>query len=459
MKNRFIRDLSKTGLLFIFVFFIIALTIRFRWLGLGSLLVISMLMLLPAYQLRVYWLFLSLLLFSNLAISILSPFLSDRFSMNVLFGLDFFFAGLILWWNFQQSKYRLTVSSPWTAAIFYLLFYLTVTFYLRGIFLNGFSHATTYLRMLFYPFMLYLLGNYSAAYLPPSRVKQWLMEIGLLFGLLLLIELLVPTFYYSLLNVNHYIATKMGFVDFSVTDLLSRNTIRFFNSNWFKHFHVLRPRGAFMHPISTAYFFVLNLMLCLSAGLLTLSGFFIIMVFLCGSKGAMVSAVALIFFYFVKHNHPIKPYWIALTGLGYVVCSYFIGLKSNNSHFYSLTASVFSLPDNLLGRGFGYGGSVTTGMKKTTLDFVTINGDSGLAVLINMTGLFTPFFYLGYMAVLYSFWKNVHLPKSTKVHYIVFFIFLLANSVFQEEGFSPYGMGLLMFLIGLEDSPLSTAEP
>ncbi len=449
MKNSFIQNAGKACLLFFLIFMVVALTLRFHWLGLGSLFIVSMLTLIPTYRRWGYWLFFSLMLFSNLSISILSPLLPDRFSMNILFGLDFFFAGLLLWWNFQQAHCRLPLSSPWTSVVFYLLLCLTLLFYSKGILFNGFSHATIYLRMLIYPFMLYLLGRYASTYLSAEKVKQWFITIGLLFGLLLLIEILAPLSYYSFLNVNHYVATKKELSALSVTDLLTKHTVRFFNSNWFKHFKVLRPLGAFMHPISTAYFFVLNLMLCLSYESLIMGGFFVIMIFLCGSKGAMASAVALIFFYFIKRKKPIKAYWVILTGLGYVICSYFIGLKSDNSHFYSLTASVLSLPGNLLGQGFGYGGSVTTGVKRT-LDFVTINGDSGLAVLLNMTGIFTPFFYLGYMVVLYDLWKKDHLLTSTKVPYLIFFVFLLANSIFQEEGFSPYGMGLLMFLSGLE---------
>jgi len=451
-QNNIIIDVRRYILLAIIIFSIVGISSYCHWLGIAFLIVASMEVFMPIDPGWVYWLQLGLLLFSNLSISIFSPLLADKTSLNILFGLDFLLASLLLLWNFLKDHGRLPVTDRITAVLLYQLFALTSLFYLKGLLNNGLSYATIYLRMLFYPFMLYLLGSYAAAHISIRKVRQLFLITGILFGALLVIEILIPADYYACLNVNHFVALKSNHSYLSVKELINLKTVNFFNSNWGDKFLCLRPLGGFLHPISTAYFFAFNLMLCLVANSLLLAGIFLLLIILCGSKGALVTALALIGFYYLKKHRQVKLRWVVISATIYILCAYLVGLKNTNPHFYSLTASLLAIPDNLWGQGFGYGGSVTTGVKYT-YDFITINGDSGLAVLLNMTGICAPFVYLVYSSILSSFLKESKLATADKFIYAVMFCFLLANSFFQEEGFSPYGMGLLLFFIGLECGP------
>ncbi len=448
-NNHIIIDVKRYILLVITIFAIVGISSYCYWLGIGFLILASMSVFMPIEPSRVYWLQLGLLFFSNLSISIFSPLLADKTALNVLFGLDFLLASLLLWWNFLKDRGRLPVTDRMISVLLYLLFVLAALFYLKGLFNNSFSYATIYLRMILYPFILFLLGGYAAAYLQAEKVRQLSVATGILFGLLLIIEILIPADYYTLLNVDHFFALKSGRSYLTVNQLIDLKTIKFFNSNWGHNFLYLRPFGGFLHPISTAYFFTFNLMLCLAANSLPAAVLFFLLIILCGSKGAFITALTLTGFYYLNKHKPIKLSWVVSFAIGYIVCAYLVGLKNFNSHFYSLTASLMAIPENLWGRGFGYGGSVTTGVKYT-YDFVAISGDSGLAVLLNMIGICAPFVYLTYISILYSFRKESKSSKSSRFIYSVMFCFLLANSFFQEEGFSPYGMGLLMFFIGLE---------
>ena len=448
-NNHIIIDVKRYILLAITVFAIVGISSSCYWLGIGFLILASMSVFMPIEPSRIYWLQLGLLLFSNLSSSIFSPLLADKTALNVLFGLDFLLASLLLWWNFLKDRGHLPVTDRIISVLLYLLFALAALFYLKGLFNNGFSYATIYLRMILYPFILFLLGGYAATHLQADKIRQLSVATGILLGLLLIIEILIPADYYTFLNVNHFFVLKSGRSYLTVNELIDLKTIKFFNSNWGQNFLYLRPFGGFLHPISTAYFFTFNLMLCLAANSLPVAALFFLLIILCGAKGALICALALIGFYCLEKRKPIKFRWVVLSAIGYIVCAYLIGLKNFNPHFYSLTASLLAIPENLWGQGFGYGGSVTTGVKYT-YDFVAISGDSGLAVLLNMIGICAPFVYLAYIAVLHSFRKESKLAEPSRFIYSVMFCFLLANSLFQEEGFSPYGMGLLMFFIGFE---------
>jgi type IV secretory pathway VirB2 component (pilin) len=123
----------------------------------------------------------------------------------------------------------------------------------------------------------------------------------------------------------------------------------------------------------------------------------------------------------------------------------FYGLNSFDPHAYSLMATLKNIPFNPLGQGMGFGGVLTTGTNFSLEE--EISGDSGLAVLLNMMGLLGIVYYYFLMKFKCLIDKDDESSLSRMVGFML--VASVFNSVVQEEGFSPYFLGVVMIFAAI----------
>jgi hypothetical protein len=83
-------------------------------------------------------------------------------------------------------------------------------------------------------------------------------------------------------------------------------------------------------------------------------------------------------------------------------------------------------------------------------DFDMIVGDSGLAIALNMVGIFAIFVYLFYLRFLSQIYKALREKFDYRLAVIMGFLSLaIANSVMQELAIGPYGVGMALLLLGI----------
>lgn len=392
-----------------------------------------------SFPISVPYFYLFLLFFSNILISINSGYISE-FEMKVLLGLDFLVLSLLSCYAFIKDRTKIysLVIFPITLICFYYLF---------GIINNGFLEATIYFRLLIYGILTFYLGNVLGAKLNKKSLELFLLSIGILMVIFSSLEFFLPHTIYEIFNINTYLELKYPLKEIhTVDDAVELNTRRLFNTNILDNILVLRPIGIILHSISSAYIFAIFFSFALFLKKYIFALIFIFGIVISGSKGA-IAIVVIVCGYEVLKKINLFNNWTLIFGISlYIIATSIVSYVKLDPHIYSVLATLNHFSDNLWGQGMGYGGSIISGYNKE-LSLDEINGDSGFAVLLNMMGIFGLTIYLFYIQLIKKLMKSYRI-NSNITPMITALIALIANSIFQEEAFTSYSLGILMFLIG-----------
>ncbi|WP_105103517.1 hypothetical protein [Microbulbifer pacificus] len=429
-------------LLVVYLFFIVAVSYISPFLSLVLMLLGAVVVFIVSPALiPAYWLV--LLLFSNVFIAFWSDHLASELSQKILFSLDFLFCifavFLLIFFHpgccWKEAKMLLPV------------IVIAGLYFLYGAYVNGVKDAIVYLRSIFYPFLIYFFGITYTKCVRNLDYEDLIIKAGIVAVAFLVLEILFTELVYSIFSVYRYMELKKGIPGLDMYELLDMSTRRLLNSNLFPDTEVIRPSGFILHAVSSAYLFSICFLLSLKMRQYKASILFFFGCVLCGSKGAIVLSLAVL----ASYLFPILNYrnWM-LPSIAFVysISAIYLGLLLKDPHFYSLVSSIYAMPQNPLGSGLGYGGSLTTGTDHA-LDFFSINGDSGFAVLLNMVGCTAVFIYWTYREIYRRHDQALNNNVRLRAAFAAYYYFLIANSFFQEEGFSPYSMGLLVFVMAL----------
>lgn len=334
-----------------------------------------------------------------------------------------------------------------------LIFFFAISFllYVVGVIKNGFVPATIYYRFMVYPLILYVIGlSLRGEFLSNVLFDRIIYLFFLFAALLLLFEVALGEYFYELFPYNHYISKKLGLEYYlSSSDLVEKNTKALFNFELLKNIEALRPMGVLIHPISLGYVFAIISIYFFykkSHFLSLISIFFIICL---GVKGALI-ALALTFSIYlllsigvVKKSRLLTFSLICFTF--FAITMFYVGLGVGNPHMVNLSWSITELENNIFGNGIGSSGVFSAANASEG----NLYKDSGLAVLLGQIGAFSIIVYLVYFYVVNL---TIKANGGRALVFPIFAVFVLMNSLFQEEGFSPYSLGLIMFIMGLRSS-------
>ena len=385
--------------------------------------------------------FIALLFFSNIFISLVSPALNS-FELKLLLGVDFLLLILISLNEFIQNRAKLN-----KLLLFPLAFILI--YFVYGVINNGFIAASIYVRLLSYALLAFYIGGSVGSKIDDPIFRKIILSLGVLFLIYVFAEFFYTASIYSLINADTFFNLKYPLKEIvNVDDVIEINTRRLFNTQYFPDIYVLRPVGLLLHSISTAYVFAIFFSLSLYWRKCFFAFLFAVAVLIMGSKGALALIIIVFAYELLKKINAFTPVSLLLGLCIYVIASGFISYYNNDPHIFSILSTLYHLPSNLLGQGVGYGGSIVMGYNsELSLDF--INGDSAFAVILNMMGLFGIVVYAFYFIIIKKLFILYHQKQRNISILLTSLAALMANSIFQEEAFSPYSLGFLMFMIGV----------
>lgn len=395
-----------------------------------------------------FLLFITLFFFKNILASLFINYASpetSRQSLTVIQGFDFLSGiAVIICFTLFSSKYQAAPQKR-------IILFLTIIFamYLLGISKNGFAAATVNLRMLIYPILLYWVGVLISNNRPRFSYIFFLFKsFGLIALVMLVFEILYPVSVYETSGAALYMSMKLDLPNvISASELLERNTRAFFNFELFKDIEALRPLGILLHPISLGYLLCLISLLSIADRKYILAVIFLLGMLVMGSKGPAIawslSILYLVVWRFLSRRLFILTLIITLSA--YVFYSYYFGLTIGNPHMVKLQWAIMQIPNVLLGNGIGSSGVFAASAEEDEFGF----SDTGLGAIIGQIGILAAAFYLFYFSIIIPRFNTLDRREFMTASYAAI---VLSNSFFQEEGLSPYSLGVsLLFLGTLKD--------
>ena len=418
--------------------------------GYSFLIILSVFLTFSKYKVVLAGFYCYVVFFQNALIAYTSGFLTNEETFNILHGTNFFITtilfGLTCFLRFKKrsrSKLFYWTCLSLTILLFYSIF---------GSFFYGIKNSAAYLRLFSMFFMMFWVGRYFGTLIPEDNFRLILKTLFLLTIVSILGQFFLPRIWIPLMNDESYFSLKVGANSIEeVINQLNSNT--YFNLSYFGK--GMRAPGFIKSFISSAYFII-----CLgialfwrtkpSIVLLT----FLVMSVCVASKGAF-----LCFLFFAILFYSTKRFNLNLTAVLFVLLFLWIpiivyGYHSYNEHligFVSGLSYIFSF-----GNGLGFSGNLSDTMLSSfngpplpDLGYWTrfYNGsESALGVLFSSLGIFALLFLFYTNKILLSTYSD--LKKSNHEYLALLSIVMLFQGIFQEEAFSPYAFGLVMFITG-----------
>ncbi len=298
-------------------------------------------------------------------------------------------------------------------------------------------------------------------------VATCFLASGVLGIFLALVEVSDPAWYLSLVhgadfgNLKNYQSVKAHL--FAAENVIDTMTALPFNTGLFSEIFsgtTYRFGGPNMHSISYGYILAVSGLMLLSLGRFGLAVPFGVLLFMIGVKGAAILFVATGLLYQVwRVTGSLKLLLIcgfafAAVYTGYGVSS---GLAAGDFHALGFIGGVNGFLENPLGHGIGMGGNLSLGTLAETKwqEFqqrgaANVGLESAVGVLIYQVGVGCVALIAAILALLRagSFGAAWRKPKLTDLLFIGLCIGLV-NGVFQEEAYSPYAVGLLALFCGV----------
>lgn len=223
---------------------------------------------------------------------------------------------------------------------------------------------------------------------------------------------------------------------------------------------IYRFGGPNMHSISYGYVLAVNGLVLLSLGRFVLVIPFAVLVFLIGVKGA---AILFIITGLLYQAWRMTANLRTLLVLGVLIVAAYVGygvtsgLASGDFHVLGLIGGVNGFLENPLGHGVGVGGNFSLGTLSEAKwqEFqhsgaANVGLESAVGVLIYQMGVGCAAMIAAILALLRagSFGAAWRKPKLTDLLFISLCMGLV-NGVFQEEAYSPYAVGLIALFCGV----------
>lgn len=280
------------------------------------------------------------------------------------------------------------------------------------------------------------------------------------------LEIADPSWYLSLVNAKDFFNLKnAGLVTdrylFDVQSVIETQT-----GDWFNTPLLSGGEGSFrfggpnMHSISYAYVLSISELVLISLGRFELLPILLMFSYSAGVKGPTVLFAISIALYILWYLTRSKRLLIAAT-LGfsafYVIYGIRTGIEIGDFHALGFMGGVYGFLANPLGHGLGAGGNLGTGVTKAYWQKMQHAGatdvglESAVGVMLYQMGI-------GCVAVFAALIKLLQAapfgraPRARAAPTDLLFIGLwigLLNGVFQEEAYSPYAVGLLVLFCAI----------
>lgn len=441
--------------------------------GVEALIGLSIVLALPAYAPSIA---IFVLLFQNLFVSILSPYLSSPSELEFVKGYNFLLCsvmwlGTLALYLLRRRNHCQEINRIMWWGIIVLA---TVMLYFVIGFLQNPLAASIYLRNIVLPLFLFQLALLTTATFE-VRITPFLVAVGVALLLCGYLELMFRDFWLEITNgytfwrFDELKATHSGVWEAEMratgkvpVDLKDRFRFSFLNTPLLEDFglsDILRIFGPNMSPISFGYgvgFFVLFLF---SVGRPLLAVSALPLLVLCSVKGALIMVIFVCAAWVsTRLLGPVVTLLLALLALVvYAIAAIHIGLQIGDYHVIGFMGGWNGFLQNPFGRGLGVGGNLSEGFFSIDWSAAqqagTVDGavESATGVLLYQMGIaaLAPLGF--YLAMALKAWRLYASSGNLTLGLASFgVIVVLVNGFFQEEAlFAPPALGLLCCLTGL----------
>jgi hypothetical protein len=295
--------------------------------------------------------------------------------------------------------------------------------------------------------------------------------ISVLFGTCIgIFEMLFPYTYYSALNVLDYVNLKSNdggphSILYSVDALVRSRVVTWFNiTGGGTDLLSVRVGGPNMHPVSYAYVIAVTGIVAATTGRYVALGLCVTFLVLAGIKGPLLMllfSIALFIVWQVSRRRSILAVLSVICLAVYVDTGIEFGLSRGDFHVLGFLGGLRSLLTLPQGHGIGVGGNLSAlaggGLdwqewQKTGVDFAL---ESAVGVLLYQMGVSAIAVITPAVALVKTAFGRAAKgrpgtarwaqPEPVDILFIAIAV-ILANGIFQEEAYSPYGLGLLTLL-------------
>ena len=394
------------------------------------------------------------LFFQNLLIGLFAYVLDSSFEFNFMHSLNYVIPTLSLFIFLAKDFDKLLLLPRKIVVSGVVAISILIVFLLIGLAYYGVQNSMIYFRLFSIPFIFLLLGYYLKF---QYNNDEKLITIFKYILLVLVVSSFIGKFsngFLNMINYEYYMSYKYHTV-MTVSEAVDINMTRFMNLSFFNL--KLFRFGSLMHNI-ISYSYVVIL---LSTFLLYVKEIkkrwyafiFISLIFITFSKGTIIFGLMAVssFVIFMKWDFSVKKLLLLLLPIWIVVI--LLGISINNQHTFGLISGFDRLIDNPLGNGLGFSGNLSStrllsafgGSLPKIGSYTRLqNGSESIfGVLFSSLGIWS-FLYLFLLLKIIVDSSNGLRNKL----FIIMPILLVFQGIFQEESFSPYALGLAMFILG-----------
>jgi len=397
--------------------------------------------------------FLQVVFFQNTFIGLTAGLYKTDIDFKVVHGVGFLATVLVFVIYLVEEKVNLRKLTFLNSSLG--LFLLLLIYFIFGLSQYGLQNSAAYFRLFSVPITMFFCGLYFSKKLSKSFFDTSLKFIFLACAIVAFLQVLFPLKVGLLLNELAYYRLKNGIDSWS--ELRQHyGSWPLFNISWFK-INGLRVGSLIKSVISLGYFIcIFTLYFYYPRKKMTVFLLLIIVVLSVNSKGVIFFTFLAIIIFSLKRRFRLSFDAIISLYVFFVVLTIIVGFNYHNEHIIGLiSGSDYILS---LGNGLGFSGNLSSVSLKSwngdalkDLGYWTRfqNGsESVFGVLFSSLGIFSILYISYFIYILHIARKRQYVFNyGTLLQILPFMLFI--QGIFQEEAFSPYAFGLVMFLLGL----------
>jgi hypothetical protein len=417
-----------------------------------------------------------ILLFQNVFVSILSPYVASPSDLEFIKGYNFL-ACSVMWLTtaalYMSGMRRCSPEVDRLMRWGMVALGVVMLYFVIGVTQNALS-ASIYLRNIALPLFLFQLSLLTAATYN-VRVTPILLTIGIALILCGYVELVFRDFWlditngYAFWHFDEIKATDSGVWEREmrmtgnvIVDLKDRFSFSFLNTPLLEGFglsNILRIFGPNMSAISFGYGVAFFTLFLFASGHRLVAMATLPLLLLCSVKGASILFLFVSFAWIsTRLVGAVSTLVIGLLGLViYVGAGIYIGLQIGDYHVIGFMGGWNGFIQNPLGRGLGVGGNFSEGFSSIDWSAAqqagSVDGavESAVGVLLYQMGIAALVPLAFYATIAVKAWRHYASSGILTQGLAAFGVFVtMVNGIFQEEAvFAPPALGLLLCLAGL----------
>lgn len=452
MRLKFNNDIYKYGVLGFLINLVLFFSLSIN-IVIGLIVFLGIFFLLVKNSKLFFSSFIQTIFFQNSYIAFFSGFITSPSEFKVLHGINFLLPALLMLFILRSSAEYF--SKPFFRKTILIILILT-GYFIFGAIHYGFINSALYLRLFLIPILYLLVGIYFSKKLAINFINDNLKSIFVICALFTMMQFLFPFTVSYFLNDLDYFSIKRGVSGWEEL-LESYRSKRLFNISWFD-IRLFRIGSLIKSIISLGYFLIIfGIYFYWPNKKFRLFLIFILVVLAINSKGAILVLFFSLMLYFLFYKSNLSTGLALSFYLMINVALIYLGHISRNEHIVGfLSGSNYLLS---LGNGLGFSGNLSDSLFASwrgdplpNLEYWTRfqNGsESVYGVLFSSLGIFSLIYILYFIEILKLLLSKLK-SKTSHIRVLkVLAIVLFLQGIYQEEAYSPYCFGLVMFLVGL----------